>query len=217
MFPRLATTYAQTFAHDEFLVEFDEVFSGKADTDAGRQDLATLAVALKPLSTWHAIDTLQEAREACGGAGYMAANRLTGLRADLDIFTPFEGFNNVLLQLVAKRLLTDYSFKFAKADAGALARYVVAQAADRAYHGSGLRRLTQTMVDFGSTARSVGQLRDVGVQRALLTDRVETMIVEIAGRLRSANKLPKDEAAALFNANQNELIEVAMAHAELLQ
>jgi len=97
-----------------------------------------------------------------------------------------------------------------------LARYVVEQAAGRAYH-SGLRSLAQTIADFGSTARSVGQLRDTQVQRELLTDRVETMIAEIAGRLRDAHKLPKPEAAALINAQQNELIEVARAHAELLQ
>jgi len=217
LFPRLATTYAQTFAHDEFLVKFDDVFSGKADTDDDRQDLETLAAALKPLSTWHALDTLQEAREACGGAGFLAANRLVGLRADLDVYATFEGDNNVLLQLVAKRLLTDYSRKFAKADAGALARYVVQQAADRAYHGTGLRTLAQLMADRGSTARSVGALRDTEVQREMLTDRVETMIADVAGKLRPATKLPKKEAADLFNAHQNELIEAARAHGELLQ
>jgi len=217
LLPRLATTYAGTFAHDEFLVKFDEVFSGKADTDDDRQDLETLAAALKPLSTWHAIDTLQEAREACGGAGFMAANRLVGLRADLDIYATFEGDNNILLQLVAKRLLTDYNKQFATADAGALARYVVKHAAGRAYHGTGLRRLAQTVADFGSTARSVGALRETNVQRELLTVRVETMIAGIAGRLRNAHKLPKGEAADLFNSQQNELIEAARAHAELLQ
>ncbi len=36
-----------------------------------------------------------------------------------------------------------------------MARYVVAQTADRAYHGTGLRRLAQTIADFGSTRRSV--------------------------------------------------------------
>ncbi|TFB51764.1 acyl-CoA dehydrogenase [Cryobacterium tagatosivorans] len=217
LLPCLATTYAQTFAHDEFLVKFDEVFSGRADTDDDRQDLETLAAALKPLSTWHALDTLQEAREACGGAGFMAANRLVGLRADLDVYATFEGDNNVLLQLVAKRLLTDYSKKFATADAGALARYVVQQAADRAYHGTGLRTLAQAVADFGSTARSVGQLRDTNVQRQLLTDRVETMIADVAAKLRSANKLPRKQAADLFNSHQNELIEAARAHGELLQ
>ncbi len=217
LLPKLATTYAQIFAHDEFLVKFDAVFSGAADTDDDRQDLETIAAALKPLSTWHALETLQEAREASGGAGFLAENRMVGLRQDLDVYVTFEGDNNVLLQLVAKRLLTDFSKQFANADAGAMARYVVSQTADRAYHGTGLRRLAQTIADFGSTARSVSELRDENSQRQILTDRVETMIAEIAGRLRDARKLPKADAAAAFNRNQNELIEAARAHAELLQ
>ncbi len=217
LLPKLATTYAQIFAHDEFLVKFDAVFSGAADTDDDRQDLETIAAALKPLSTWHALETLQEAREAAGGSGFLAENRMVGLRQDLDVYVTFEGDNNVLLQLVAKRLLTDFSKQFAKADAGAMARYVVAQTADRAYHGTGLRSLAQTIADFGSTARSVSELRDERTQRELLTDRVEAMISEIAGRLRDARKLPKADAAAAFNRNQNELIEAARAHGELLQ
>lgn len=217
LLPKLATTYAQIFAHDEFLGKFDAVFSGKGDTDDDRQDLETIAAALKPLSTWHALETLQETRESTGGAGFLAENRMVGLRQDLDIYVTFEGDNNVLLQLVAKRLLTDYSKQFANADAGAMARFVVSQTADRAYHGTGLRRLAQTIADFGSTARSVSELRDTNTQRELLTDRVETMIADIAGRLRDARKLPKIDAAAAFNRNQNELIEAARAHAELLQ
>lgn len=217
LLPKLATVYAQTFAHDEFLVKFDAVFSGKAASDADREDLETIAAALKPLSTWHALETLQEAREACGGAGFLAENRLVGLRQDLDIYVTFEGDNNVLLQLVAKRLLTDYSKQFQGAGFGVLARYAAGQAADKAYHGSGLRRIGQNLADLGSTARSVTGLRDEKAQRELLTDRVETMVAEIAGRLRDARKLPKAEAAAVFNRNQNELIEAARAHAELLQ
>ncbi len=217
LLPLLATTYAASFAHEVFLHKFDDVFSGAADSDTDRQDLETIAAALKPLSTWHALDTLQEAREACGGSGFLTENRITSLRQDLDIWVTFEGDNNVLLQLVAKRLLTDYSKKFAKADAGALARYVVTHAADRAYHGTGLRSVGQTVRDFGSTARSVNWLQESATQRELLTDRVETMIAEIAGRLRPASKLGKKAAAELFNSQQNELIEAARAHGELLQ
>ncbi|CAN5303980.1 acyl-CoA dehydrogenase [soil metagenome] len=217
LLPRLATTYAMSFAHEVFLDKFDGVFSGRTDTDADRQDLETLAAALKPLSTWAALDILQESREACGGSGFLVENRLTSLRADLDIYATFEGDNNVLLQLVAKRLLTDYSRKFAHADAGALAGYVAGQVNEAAINRTGLRRLAQSVVDFGSTARSVGYIRDTDSQRQLLTDRVQSMVAEIAGRLKNAAKLPKMEAAQLFNSNQNALIEAARAHGELLQ
>ena len=217
LLPRLATTYAMSFAHEKLLAKFDGVFSGAHDSDADRQDLETLAAALKPLSTWNALDIIQEAREACGGAGFLAENRLTSLRADLDIYATFEGDNNVLLQLVAKRLLTDYSRKFAGANVGALAQFVADQVGDAAINRSGLRRLGQTVADFGSTARSVGYVRDSDSQRQVLTDRVQSMVAEIAGRLKGASKLASREAAELFNRNQNQLIEAARAHAELLQ
>jgi acyl-CoA oxidase len=217
LLPLLATTYAAGFAHDVFVAKFDDVFSGRQASDADREDLETMAAALKPISTWHALETLQEAREACGGAGFLTENRLTSLRADMDVYVTFEGDNNVLLQLVAKRLLTDYSKKLAHADRSDLARFVVAQAADRAYHGSGLRSVGQAVADFGSTARSVHWLQEAETQRHLLTDRVETMIGDIAVKLRRARHLSKAEAAALFNSQQNDLIEAARAHGELLQ
>ena len=217
LLPKLATTYATYFAHDQLLVKFDGVFSGKRDTDDDRQDLETLAAALKSLSTWHVLETLQEAREACGGAGFMVGNRLTSLRADLDVYVTFEGDNNVLLQLVGKRLLGDYGKRFKGADATTLARFAAEQARGKVVHGTGLRSLAQTVSDFGSTARSVGHLQTEENQRELLTDRVESMVGAIAGRLRAASKLSKTDAAALFNDNQNELIEAAIAHAELLQ
>jgi acyl-CoA oxidase len=215
LIPRIATTYAMTFAQEVLLEKFDQVFSGENDTDESRQDLETLAAALKPLSTWFALDTLQEAREACGGQGFLAENRLTSLRSDLDIYVTFEGDNNVLLQLVAKRLLTDYGSKFKDADAGTMARLAMEQVAERAVTGSGLRRLGQNLSDRGSTARAVNEMRLPENQREMLTDRVETMVAEIANKLRSAKKGP--EAATAFNAHQSELIEAARAHAELLQ
>lgn len=216
LLPRLATTYAQIFAHDEFLQKFDGVFSGRTDTPEDREDLETLAAALKPLSTWHALDTLQEAREACGGAGFMFANRLVGLRADLDIYVTFEGDNNVLLQLVGKRLLTDYAAQFKGKDAAALAKYAVGQTAGKVFHGAGLRALGQAVADLGSTARSVELGLREEQQHELLTERVQQMVADIAGRLRPAGK-DKVLGEKLFNENQAELIEAARAHGELLQ
>jgi len=217
LLPRLATAYAMTFAHEQLLQKFDDVFSGAHDTDADRQDLETLAAALKPFSTWNALEILQEAREACGGAGFLAENRLAQLRADLDIYVTFEGDNNVLMQLVAKRLLTDHSKRFAGANAGAMAQWALGQVGDAAVSRSGLRRVAQTVVDFGSTARSVGHVRGTASQRQLLTDRVQTMVGDLALKLRTASKSDPVAAAALFNRHQNALIEAAKAHAELLE
>ncbi|SFR90187.1 Acyl-coenzyme A oxidase [Microbacterium sp. cf046] len=214
---RLATTYASIFAHDEFLQKFDAVFSGQADTDEDREDLETLAAALKPLSTWHALDTLQEAREACGGAGFLFENRLVGLRSDLDIYVTFEGDNNVLLQLVGKRLLSDFGKQFKGKDAKALAAYALGHTAGKVFHGAGLRQLGQTVTDFGSTARAIERGLRADQQHELLAGRVQQMVTDVATRLRPASGLSPADAAALFNANQSELIEAARAHGELLQ
>ena len=224
LIPRLAQSFAMAFADERLLTLFDEVFSGAGDTPENREDLETLAAALKPLSTWAALDTLQEAREACGGAGFIAKNRLTGLRADLDIYVTFEGDNNVLLQLVGKRLLTDYAAQFKNADRATLAKAAASQLGDRVSR-FGLRRVGQTIADLGQVARSVESVRNPEAQHELLAGRVETMISEIALALRDATKdIPKNESQAraianeeAFNAQQHKLIAAARAHGELLQ
>ncbi|KMM46291.1 acyl-CoA dehydrogenase [Cellulomonas sp. A375-1] len=213
LLPLIAQTYASTFAHEELLAAFDEVFSGRGDTPEGREDLETLAAALKPTSTWNAMTTIQECREACGGAGFIAENRLVGLHQDLDVYVTFEGDNTVLYQLVGKRLLGDYAKALKAGGAGDVARFV----ADRAVHRTPLVRAVQTIADVGDARRSAGQLRDAETQRELLTDRVEVMVAELAAALRPAGKLPPAEAAALVNAHQHELIEAAQAHAERVQ
>ena len=217
LLPLLAETYATTFAHEELLAAFDDVFSGRGDTPQGREDLETLAATLKPTSTWHAMTTIQTAREACGGAGFLAENRLVGLHQDMDVYVTFEGDNTVLYQLVAKRLLTEYGRALKGAGAGDVARLVAGRAADAAKHRTPLIRAVQTLADAGDARRSVGQLRDEASQRELLTDRVEAMVADLAMSLRPAQKMAPAEAAALFNAHQHELIEAARAHAERVQ
>ncbi|QZY51382.1 acyl-CoA dehydrogenase family protein [Leucobacter tenebrionis] len=224
LIPRLAQSYAMAFADERLLTVFDEVFSGARDTPENREDLETLAAALKPLSTWAALDTLQEAREACGGAGFIAKNRVTGLRADLDIYVTFEGDNNVLLQLVGKRLLTDYAEQFKGADRAALIKAAASQLGGKVSR-FGLRQVGQSIIDLGQVARSVESLRSPAAQRELLADRVQTIISEIAMALREASKgTPKGDKRAraiaaedAFNAQQHKLIAAARAHAELLQ
>lgn len=215
LIPRLATVFAQSFAHEQLLRTFDDVFSGRADTPERREDLETQAAAFKSLSTWSALDTLQECREACGGAGFLAENRLTSLRADLDVYVTFEGDNTVLLQLVGKRLLTDFR-KRAPRDAASTAKFVAAQVGVKLADASGIRRLGQTVADRGSLAASVTDLHDPATQRALLAGRVDTMVTEIGLRLNTAGK-DRARQAVLLNRSQHELIEAARAHAELMQ
>ncbi|MGO1775057.1 acyl-CoA dehydrogenase family protein [Agrococcus casei] len=217
LFTRLAKTYAMSYSHEVLLRKFDGVFSGAEDTPESREDLETLAAGLKSLSTWHGLDTLQEAREACGGAGYMGENRFGSWYEDLDIYTTFEGDNTVLLQLVGKRLLGDFSKQFKGASAASLAQFAAKEFAGRAAAQVGLHVVRQDMHDMGNPARAARELRNTKWQTELFEDRIEVMVADIAGRLRKAPRDDKAKAAAMFNDEQNQLLEVARAWAELQQ
>ncbi|WP_402373578.1 acyl-CoA dehydrogenase family protein [Isoptericola rhizosphaerae] len=219
LFPRIAEAYAGHFANERLLDLFDDVFSGEHDTPENREDLETTAAALKSTSTAFALDTLQECREACGGAGFLTENRITSLHADLDVYATFEGDNTVLAQLVAKRLVGDYGreLKGATKTPTGMARFVVERATDAALHRTGLRRVTQAIADIGDPRRAAGHLRDADTQRELLADRVATMVEEVALALRPAQKASPAEAARILDENQVALVEAARAHADLLR
>ncbi len=107
LFPKLAKSYALHFALNDLRTMYAEKLSS-----GDMRKVESLAAGLKAVASWHARDTIQEAREACGGKGYLAENGLADLKADTDIFTTFEGDNNVLLQLVSKGLLTEFKEQF---------------------------------------------------------------------------------------------------------
>ncbi len=112
LLPLLARTYALHFAQDVLSANLHDVLTGVREDEQTQRELESRAAGTKALGTWHATRTIQECREACGGAGYLAENRFAALKADTDVFTTFEGDNHVLLQLVAKGLLTDYASDF---------------------------------------------------------------------------------------------------------
>lgn len=215
LMPLLAETYANAVAHEVLLTSFQRVFSGEDDSDEARQLLETQAAGFKATTTWDALDILQECREACGGAGFMAENRLTGLRADLDVYVTFEGDNTVLLQLVGKRLLGDYAAELKNIDVGGVARFIGTQAAEHSLYRSGLANVGRTIGEVLTPGLTERRIRSGRLQELLLSARVDTMVAELASNLRPASKLPKEEAAALLNENQHELIEAAKAYVEL--
>ncbi len=118
LLPRLARTYGYYLSISKLSEDYI-----KAD-EVQMRKIETKAAGLKAMATWHATKTIQECREACGGKGYLLENRLGTLKGDSDIFTTFEGDNTVLLQLVAKGLLTEFKQSFHDEGFTAVIRYL---------------------------------------------------------------------------------------------
>ncbi len=102
----LASTIALSFAIQD-LTSLHHLNEGQTT-----RTVETRAAALKAYATWESMDILQDCREACGGEGYLWKNQIGELKADLDVFTTFEGDNTVLMQLVAKGLFANLRERF---------------------------------------------------------------------------------------------------------
>ncbi|MFN2590430.1 MAG: acyl-CoA dehydrogenase [Actinomycetota bacterium] len=217
LMPLLATTYALGFAAQHLVAEFGTVMT-KRVSPTRRRSVEGLAAGLKAMSTWHATETIQTCREACGGAGYLAENRLGALKADTDVFTTFEGDNTVLLQLVAKGLLTEYREEFGDPNLVNIARYAARRAlaaVTEAVPGPG--DVLTRMVDLvpGVSGDECDELRDRRWQIATMRFRERHMLDALARRLKRAIDDGMDPFTA-FAAVGDHAVATARAHVERL-
>ncbi|MBM7518100.1 acyl-CoA dehydrogenase family protein [Nocardioides nitrophenolicus] len=219
LFPRLARTYALHFAQEVLAGELHDVFSGIRDDEETRRLLESRAAGTKALATWHATDTIQECREACGGAGYLAVNRFAALKADTDVFTTFEGDNHVLLQLVGKGLLTDYASDFSDLDQLGMVRFVAGLAVETVLERTRVHRLFEQLRDAlpgGSDDwHTDSGLRDPNYHLAMYRFREEHLIGGVARRLKRGVDSGMNPGE-VFSRVQDHVIAAARAHVERL-
>ncbi|KAA2218601.1 acyl-CoA dehydrogenase family protein [Maribacter flavus] len=126
---RLTPLVASAYVYHATLDKMMEIYCDESQPD--KRKVETQVAGLKSIITWYANSTIQECREACGGKGYLLENRIADLKGDVDIFTTFEGDNNVLLQLAAKGVLSDFKSEFNSAGFSSVLKLLSQQLSDK--------------------------------------------------------------------------------------
>jgi len=176
-----------------------------AAADPDTRELEAEAAGLKAIATWHATRTVQQCREACGAQGYLSVNRLPDLKADSDVFSTFEGDNTVLLQLVAKSLLTRFGKRLEDGGVGALLRMV----------GGIAVTAVRDKNPLAARESSRAHLRDRRFHLAALAHRERVLVRSAAMRMKKRVKGEGGAHAALL-AVQEHMIEAARAYVDRL-
>jgi acyl-CoA oxidase len=148
------------------------------------------------------------------------SNRIGALRADTDVFTTFEGDNHILLQLVAKGLLTDYSSSFGELDQLGMVRFVTSLAVETVLERTSAHKLLERIKDVlpGGGDDSWDQeagLQDREYQLAMFRWREEHMLSGVARRLKRGMDEGMD-AVEVFSRVQDHVIGAGRAHVERL-
>lgn len=218
LLPLIARTYALHFAQEVVALQLHDVFSGHTDDEHTRRELESRAAGTKALGTWHATRTIQECREACGGAGYLSINRFAALKADTDVFTTFEGDNHVLLQLVAKGLLTDYASEFQDLDQLGMVRFVTNLAVETVIERTSVHKMFERVRDLlpgGDSWDQEAGVLDSDYHLAMLRFREEHMLGGVARRLKRGIDQGSNPGE-VFSAVQDHVIAAANANVERL-
>jgi acyl-CoA oxidase len=210
----LAETYALHFAQEQLRTKLHGVFGSERELDRERRELETMAAALKAVATWHATDTIQGCREACGGSGYLRGNRFAELKADTDVFTTFEGDNTVLLQLAAKNLLSDFRDELGELDPLGTATFFAGQVLETIAEKSAIRELLGRLSDDLRPGKDDdGPVMDRAVQLELVSWRADHIRSGAARRLKGGMDAGKDPFSVLVDC-QDHVIACARAWIE---
>jgi acyl-CoA oxidase len=208
----LAKTYALSLVQLRLVKDLHAVFTNPDAPERERRELETLAAGVKAVATWHATDTIQACREACGGAGYLRSSRFASLKADTDVFTTFEGDNTILLQLAAKNLLTDYKDAFGELDKLGMAQFVAGQALSVLGERVPLRKLADSL---RPGRDDEGDLLDHKTQLDLFRWRHEHLLAGAARRLKGGMDAKKAPFDVLVD-TQDHVLEVARSWVDLV-
>lgn len=220
LIPLIAKSYALQLATNQLMVRIHELESADIDRtnmtkeqSADQRELEAHVAALKAANTTHATRAIQECREACGGAGYMAENLLTTFKGDSDVFTTFEGDNVVMIQLAAKELLTGFSREMGDLKPMELVRFGLDSFGTLLKRRTAADTVIQNLVD-SFTDREETSLFDPGYQVELLTEREDRLLMSVIRRIRPAQKMDAADAAALVDSTQDHMLECAWAHVD---
>ena len=198
---RLMPLLAKTYALDFGLTYLTKRYTNRTEEDI--REIETLAAGLKSYSTWFTTAAIQECREACGGKGYLAENRFADLKADSDIFTTFEGDNTVLMQLVAKGLLSNFKQEFHNDGYVAVLRYLS-------------RRVSTSLTELNPIATrktDLEHLSDPEFQLNTFAYREQKLLFSLTQRMRSLLKKKMDSHDAFLRC-QTHMVELANAYVE---
>jgi acyl-CoA oxidase len=199
LMPRLACTYGLHFAVRRLQAAYADP---TRDDDV---EIEVEAAGLKAYASDHCVDTLQACREACGGQGYLGANRFGALKADTDVFTTFEGANAVLYQLVAKGLLSRFRDEWSDLSLRRVMRYVVERA-----------ETSITELNPVTTRRTDdAHLLDPEFHGGAFTYRSDRLLRSAARRIRARLEDGMDSFQAVLEC-QDHLVALARAHVEAL-
>ncbi|OLT28285.1 acyl-CoA oxidase [Nocardiopsis sp. CNR-923] len=211
LLPALARTYALHFAHEELVTRLSELSRATERDEHAQRELESRAAGIKAVATWHATRTIQTCREACGGAGYLAENRIPQLKADSDVFTTFEGDNTVLLQQLTKGLLTDFRESFGDLDQLGLVRFMAGRVFEGVIERTAAKPLIDRLIAAAPGRGEEADLYNRGWQLELLEDREKHVVEGLARRLRRARRDGGD-AFEVFNRAQDHVLTAGRAH-----